>query len=221
MARTAVPLIPAMLDGTAAVIHIATPMEADVVPMEAIAPKEISVATTALTIRPSSVTKNPEPSITLKPIPVYEYYYFTVTWYYWSYYSYYYTINTDLRTSLLSTHITTTTKLSVYETNSAAASSSFKKLPATLSFPTPAAAMLPTQTLSSEPDEPSSSSSTSSTTSTRSVASGSSSTSSATSSPISVTNSGAAGMHKEGYLWSLMGFTICCSLAATSTLWLL
>lgn len=37
-------------------------------------------ATTVPTAIPSSVTKNPEPSITLKPVPLYEYYYFTVTW---------------------------------------------------------------------------------------------------------------------------------------------
>ncbi|KAB8300129.1 hypothetical protein EYC80_000359 [Monilinia laxa] len=256
MARAVVQVIHAMLDGTAALIHIATLMEANVVPMEATVRKGISVSivtlstqsvTTVPTAIPSSITQNPEPSITLRPIPVYEYYYFTVTWYYWSYYYYYYTINIDLRTSTRSTHITTTTKFSVYETNSAAASSSFKQLSATFSFPTPAAATLPiktppstpTQTPSSESDstshstshstdtnlrvggtdEPTSLSSFFSTASTRSIASGSSSSLTATSSPISVTVSGAAGIQKEGYLWPLVGLTIFSALGAA--LWLL
>ncbi|KAF7941107.1 hypothetical protein BELL_0118g00090 [Botrytis elliptica] len=98
-------------------------------------------ATTAYTGIPSSITKFPEPSITLTPITVY----------YWSYYYYYYTTNADLSTSTRSTQMTTTTTISVYETNSAAASSSFKKLSVTLSFPTPAAATLPTQISPSSP----------------------------------------------------------------------
>lgn len=38
-------------------------------------------ATTASTVIPSSITKVPESSITLTPILVYEYYYYTITWF--------------------------------------------------------------------------------------------------------------------------------------------
>ncbi|KAF7927518.1 uncharacterized protein EAE98_005900 [Botrytis deweyae] len=158
--RVVVKVSHAKLDGTASLIFIATRMEVNAVWMEAIALLEICVndvtistpgATTAYTGIPSSITKVPEPSITLTPITVYEYYHYTITWYYWSYYYYYYTTNADLSTSTRSTQMTTTTTISVYETNSAAASSSFKKLSVTLSFPTPAAATLPTQISPSSP----------------------------------------------------------------------
>ncbi|KAF7957808.1 hypothetical protein EAE96_003378 [Botrytis aclada] len=187
--------------------------------------------TTAPTVITSSITKVPEPSITLKPIPVYEYYYYTVTWYYWSYYYYYYTIHVDLGTSTRSTQITTTTTISVYETNSAAASSIFQQLSTTLSFSTPTAATLPTQTPPSSPTQTEQTTdphtevsidtqflqgtgsafnsvfSTPSTT-TSSVTSESSSLSTATSTPAEVTVSGASGMRMNEKLWSITAFMV-------------
>ncbi|TGO47482.1 hypothetical protein BOTNAR_0523g00060 [Botryotinia narcissicola] len=199
-------------------------------------------ATTASTVIPSSISIALEPSVTLTPIPVYEYYYYTITWYYCSYYYYYYTIHLDLSTSTSSTQIITTTTISVYETNSAAASSSFKQLSATLSFPTPAAATIPTQTPPSLPTQTErttdphtevsidteslrgtgpashSVSSTPSTT-TRSVTSGSSSLSTATSTPVVVKVSGASGMRMNGHFWPVTDFMVFG--ASIVALWLL
>ncbi|TGO22767.1 hypothetical protein BPAE_0155g00050 [Botrytis paeoniae] len=236
--RVAAKVSHAKLDGIAAIILIATQMEVNAVRMEAIALLEIFVvtistssATNAPTVISSSITKVPEPSITLTPIPVYEYYYYTITWYYWSYYYYYYTIHLDLGTSTRSTQITTTATISVYRTNSAAASSSFQQLSATLSFPTPAAATLPTQTPPSSPTQTEQTTDahtevsidteflrgtgpafysvfgTPSTTPS-SVASGSSSSSTATSTPAEVTISGASGMRMNGHFWSITNFTV-------------
>ncbi|TGO14868.1 hypothetical protein BTUL_0047g00300 [Botrytis tulipae] len=118
----------------------------------------------------------------------------------------------------------------------------FKQLSATLSFPTPAAATLPIQTLLSSPTQTEqttdshtevsidteslrgtgpasySVSSTPSST-TRSVTSGSSSQSTATSTPAVVTVSGASGMRMNGRFWSITGFMVFG--ACVVALWLL
>ncbi|ESZ99418.1 hypothetical protein SBOR_0180 [Sclerotinia borealis F-4128] len=227
--RRAVLGIHAILDGIAALILIATQTEANAVPMEAIALLEIVTssthrATTVSSAFASSITRSAASSITSKPIPEYEYYYFTITWYYWSYYYYYYTTQLELSTLTRSTRITTTTKLSIYETSSAAARSSFKQLTATISLPTPAAANLPTLTPLSTPESTVYSSDTSlkaEETSNSLITQSPTTISStiATASPISIIVSGAASSQMDWNFWSGMGFTVCGAFGVA--LWLL